>query len=393
MSRIVYVWEYGGGLGHIGPFHAVASKLKERGHDVTLVVRDISKVDRLYAGLGCDVLQAPTRTRRSNDLHPHPCCLAQVLRNVGFGDRDYLTNAYACWESILRLTSPDVVVADHAPGALLALRQSGIPVVLFGLGFAHPPQIHPLPPLVPCNNDEDAAASEVLLTGEVNQVLHGHGKRGLNHFGSLYDFSDHFLLSLAELDPYPQRTSGEYVGAWPLQVPNGGMVPWPPGVGPRIFAYLKKSKGLGHLFQHLLARGNPTVIVCDGMDIEPLQRLAGPHLRFVDRPLPIDAALSDCDAAILNGGHAVTCATLLAGKPILQIPHNLEQFVTAQKCEQVGASLASHREDGPDIVSKLELILSDPNYGNAAQAFASRYAQFQPQHSPQRIAERIHNLC
>lgn len=47
MSKILCVWELGEDLGHLGRFAPVVEELLGRGHEVTLVVKDLSRVEEL----------------------------------------------------------------------------------------------------------------------------------------------------------------------------------------------------------------------------------------------------------------------------------------------------------------------------------------------------------
>ncbi|MCG8648763.1 MAG: hypothetical protein MI861_02960, partial [Pirellulales bacterium] len=67
MAKILFAWELGGGLGHIGPFAPIARQLLCQKHEVCLAVRDISRVGKLYSGLDVTLFQAPTKTHRTTD--------------------------------------------------------------------------------------------------------------------------------------------------------------------------------------------------------------------------------------------------------------------------------------------------------------------------------------
>jgi UDP:flavonoid glycosyltransferase YjiC (YdhE family) len=61
---------------------------------------------------------------------------------------------------------------------------------------------------------------------------------------------------------------------------------------------------------------------------------------FEDRPLDLGAAARECDFAILNAGHGATAPMLLAGKPVLELPLQLEQSLTASAVADMGAGEA-----------------------------------------------------
>ena len=51
LANIVFTWELGSGLGHVGPFYPIAQQLIERGHSITLLVRDRKRTERLFHDL------------------------------------------------------------------------------------------------------------------------------------------------------------------------------------------------------------------------------------------------------------------------------------------------------------------------------------------------------
>ena len=58
MSRIAFAWELGSAYGHISGLLPFARKLKQRGHDVALIVRELHNAGNLHND-GIPILQAP----------------------------------------------------------------------------------------------------------------------------------------------------------------------------------------------------------------------------------------------------------------------------------------------------------------------------------------------
>jgi len=200
-------------------------------------------------------------------------------------------------------------------------------------------------------------------------------------------------MTLPELDHYESRRGAKYFGVWPSSVADGASVEWPAGEGPRIFAYLKPSRGLGQLLDWIASQGHPTIVVGDGLDIRELRRYEKPSLRFHDHPLPLDVVGRECDVAILNATHGTTCSLLLAGKPIFQLPHNVEQMVTSARSVAIGGAAAADKDDGPNMVWEFSGFLHNDRYAEQARAFAQRYQSFDPRHSITQIADHLDGLA
>jgi len=64
MTRFLFVWELGSDYGHLARLLPVAVALRERGHGVDFVVRDLMGAEKLIAPLGMRVFQAPLWLRK-----------------------------------------------------------------------------------------------------------------------------------------------------------------------------------------------------------------------------------------------------------------------------------------------------------------------------------------
>ena len=56
MAKIVFCWECGVSLGHIGPSRPILAELCKRGHNVSAVLRNLSDVDTVFRGLDIQIL-------------------------------------------------------------------------------------------------------------------------------------------------------------------------------------------------------------------------------------------------------------------------------------------------------------------------------------------------
>ena len=87
MARIVYAWELGEDYGHVGSFMPLALKLRELGHEVIFVVRDLVVGEKMAGRLGFHTLQAPLRHPDQARIPVVPHSYADILVRYGFSDK------------------------------------------------------------------------------------------------------------------------------------------------------------------------------------------------------------------------------------------------------------------------------------------------------------------
>ena len=72
----------------------------------------------------------------------------------------------------------------------------------------------------------------------------------------------------------------------------------------------------------------------------------------------------------------MSAQALLAGKPLLLIPTQLEQFLKTRRIVSQGMGLGISADTArPDFTAALEELAVNPRYTAAAAAFAARYAR------------------
>jgi len=241
MSKILYIWELGAGYGHVAPFHAIAQRLKQRGHEIVFTLKNLEHADTLLGMDQFNYLQSPIRWPISKAM-PAAYSFPGILKNAGFDDHSGLIGRVHAWLSLYRYIKPDLIVFDHAPTALLAARGINTPKALFGGGFVVPPHMSPLPCLHPILKltEKDLLNSESEVVLIVNSVLHRLGVNPLKVLTDLFDVEENFLCTFDELDHYPQRMNAHYWG--PSIYQDEGMEPrWPSVGNKKVFAYLNLS--------------------------------------------------------------------------------------------------------------------------------------------------------
>jgi UDP:flavonoid glycosyltransferase YjiC (YdhE family) len=106
----------------------------------------------------------------------------------------------------------------------------------------------------------------------------------------------------------------------------------------------------------------------------------------------VAAASRECDLAVLNGGHGVTCEMLLAGKPVLAVPLVLEQQMTGDAVKRVGAGESAPPRRGEPWEWAGRAKLEEDCYATAARRFADRYAAFDPARQREAMFRRAEEL-
>lgn len=393
MASILYAWEFGANLGHIGTFLPIARQLRDDGHEVHWVVTHPHQAARLLPQADFDWLQAPTMPEQKRD--GPPLNYADILLRFGYANGEELLGLVVAWRELLRLTGARVVLADHAPSAILAARTLGLPVMLFGSGFFAPPQVDPTPNMRPWTNVpmDYLRSCDGLALGNINQVLARFGKGPLRYLAELFLVAEDSLLAFPELDHYAERGPARYWGMLPAAVAADSE--WPPAPGPKVFSYLRpETPHLDAALTALSGLAASVLVYAPGLAAERVARHARPHLAFSPVPVDLNKVAATADAGLTYASPAATVAFLMAGKPVVMIPGHLEQFLFAKRVEDMGAGMIQNPEAATaDIAAMLHRVLGDPGYRANAAAFARKYSNFDQSAVMRHIVDRIEALC
>jgi UDP:flavonoid glycosyltransferase YjiC (YdhE family) len=372
MAKIEFAWELGAGTGHVTTLLPVAAAMKARGHEVRFFLRDLAS--------GADLKGAAEIPREGAPIWSgpptiqNPLNLGEILLNFGYHDPPQNKALVDAWRE--RLQGSSAVVANVAPAAHLAAITLGIPSFEISQGFHVPPPAMPSPPLrhwEPAPRARLEAADRRVLQ-VINTVLAGYGARPLATLGGLFAGRT-MLLTYPELDIYPERGPSDYYGI--TDSGEGKAVPaWPAGHGPRLFAYLYSYfNGLDPLLAAIAALKAPALVLCRGIDPKLTEKYRGGSIHFSAEAMSVSQLLPQADIVVCHGSHQMTAQALLAGKPVLLLPTQLEQFLIMRRLVRYGAGLGIAPEvPNADYASALGALAEKAQYAAKAREFAERYA-------------------
>jgi UDP:flavonoid glycosyltransferase YjiC (YdhE family) len=394
MSRILYAWELGNALGHAGSFLPLARALRERGHEIHWALAEVSPTAQMLARQGFAGIQAP-RFPEVPRTDP-PLSYNDILLRFGYQNANDLGSLVIAWRERILSTGAQLILADHAPTAILAARTLDVPVMLYSSGFSVPPRHRPLPGMRfwESHSMKELDALEQQVLQSVATVLARYGCKPLDSVSELFDVIEDTLLGFPELDHYAERGAARYWGNLP-DAGIGTAPPWPGVPGKRIFAYLRRD--LPHheaALAALHALGLPAFVCFPDVPAELLARYAAPHLVVSSAPIDVVRAARETDIGLTYGSLNTTTCLLLAGKPLLILPGHLEQFMMARCVEDMGAGLLVHpQRPGTDIRVKLHEILTVPGYAFNAMAFAHKYSKISQAGVIANLVRRIEEIA
>lgn len=375
--KVLYAWEIGEDLGHITQFLPLALELRRRGHDVVTALRELPRAEEVIGRHGFTMLQAPIWQGELLDPPQLPASYTEILFFYGYLDASRLTAMIKAWIALMSLVRPDMLIADHAPTALIAARVLEIPRATMGAGFFLPPATDPFPNMRPWMqvSPERLAQSDRRVLRTINAALQTLSAGPLDRLSDIFACARHFLITFPELDHYGARVQAQYYG--PILGPQKGVAPqWPEGRGPRVFAYLKPHyEHLGEVLDALAAFECRTAAFVGAVPKERFARLQNNTLSLSQIPYDIERAASECDFCVCHAGHGTTCELLLKGKPLLLLPTQLEQYLMAKRVSGAAMGVIADR-DNPDGGFKPAIgqIINNPDFAGRAEDFARRHA-------------------
>jgi UDP:flavonoid glycosyltransferase YjiC (YdhE family) len=375
MSRILLAWELGKGFGHLGPFLGLAPRLLERGHTLYVAAREIASAAQALGDLPVTLHQAPLCMNTYGGLQNPPLNYAEILMRCGYLEPAMLRGMMTAWASLIRAIGADVVIADHAPTALLAARGLNVARAVIGSTFNVPPAVAPTPNMRPWMTVpvERLADSDHRVLTVINQVL--PPERGLNAIHEVFAGAARFFSGVPELDLYVARQPDDYLGLQSLSTGTAAPV-WPQGTGEPVFAYLHADyRHTERALQALAASGARVLVYVLGETAGLTERYTGERLRFAPQLLDFRRVVAECGLCVCHGNVGTTLGMLHGGRPVLVLPKHLEHFLLGSAVKGIGAGRVVHPDDNePDIASELALMLGDEAYRRNARALAAHHA-------------------
>ena len=395
MSRILFAWELGGGYGHLGPFRDIAQALMARGHEITVAARDVERAQVVFGRLPLRVVQAPICTKTYNGLAEPPLNYAEILMRYGYLDAPQLAGLLRAWRDLLDLTRAELLIADHAPSALLAGRGTRVARLVTGSPFTVPPRMSPTPNMRPWVDvpAQRLANSDASVMDCINGSLSA-GVAKLAAVSELFDGAEFLLSGVAELDPYGPQDSRHYLGLYAGLI--GSLPPrWPAGTGQRVFAYLNSDyRHLDAALSALAASGSRCVVFVLGISPALRQKHESERLVFSEGLLDLDRSVNDCDYCVCHGNFGTVCEVLRRGKPLLVLPMDLEKFLLASAVANRGLGCFVHPETpNPDFAAAIATIATGKSYSDAAREFGLQHREPPVDTIVERAASRIEALA
>ena len=293
--KVLLGWELGTGQGHIQRIVSLARTLENLGFEPVLALKSYHSKGLSFSWQTISAPLLPFSGRQKSYTY------GDILETFGFGNAQLLRAHLQAWNSILEVVKPSLIIADYAPGLVLAARGI-VPTVVVGNGFTVPPPVAVFPLLqFPAPSALEMRQEQVSKT--VNSLLK------LNEpLGKVLNGERSFIYCIPELDPYQYlRDNANYV--------SSHITPIPKGLHSRdgsAWAYLAN----GYPFRNLV-----------------LQTLK-PQCEFK----PLKEVLAGKSLAIHHGGLTTALACLLAGIPQLILPIHIEQQFNGIALSQWGVA-------------------------------------------------------
>jgi UDP:flavonoid glycosyltransferase YjiC (YdhE family) len=116
-------------------------------------------------------------------------------------------------------------------------------------------------------------------------------------------------------------------------------------------------------------------------------------MRFLQQPIDTAQAAQWCDIAILNATHGMLVAMLLAGKPTLNVPIQMEQRLLSLKVVEMRAGVAASANEPHETIKALDYVIENRvRLAGKAGEFANRYRDFDANKQVRRLVERLHGM-
>lgn len=385
MKRIVFCTELGGNYGHISGFIKLSQCLAAQGVEVIFILRNLQFAYLLGANARCVQAPVPDFVPVRRETYSY----AELLSVMGYLDKSVLTDYLAAWRNLLRSQAADVVVADHAPTALLAAHSLSLPACAIGTGFVIPPAGDKFPPFMSgFSSSVDDIDTKVLAV--VNHALDKFQSAPLASLGDIFTRSNQFLCTFPEMDHYDVRPDADYWGAL-FSEDMADEFAWPSDLEPKIFAYLTpKVSSLKQALSALAQLPGYKLVHIPNVNLQDITEYKHMGITITASPVNMKSVLRNVSLVVSQGGAGLSAQCLLAGVRHLMIPTQLEQRMLARKMTLQGLAYAIDPEvDSPDYLAVLNRALTCTVLEKNIAMMSCKYQGFSQDEQIAALAEEI----
>ena len=391
VANILFTWELGSNLGHLGKLRALMRLAERQGHSLSVALKSLRYADRVFDGLEYRCFQAPYRQALNPRPVPQSLSSAHTLEDFCFSEIGELCLRIRAWREIFDAVDPDLMYCDFSPGALIASRDLGIPRVAIGNGFMTPP---PEPrrgvfapyPTTPADEKTLAALrdNDARMLSLLNSASQRCGIPVFDSLGEIFRQVDGtYLTTLRELDHFNWRDSTDYVGMQPsfgTAAPN-----WPDAGELRVFCYLQDFPGLQRLLEELVAARLAVLVYSREPSAALREHFRNtPNIRFTGEAIKLEALKDEAHFIVHHAGHGLAVQSFVLGLPQLSIPTQQEQLLTALQLDRAGVGETA-RHHQRSFAQEIHALVSDDDYRVRAQHYREKYAGFSWEQSEARI--------
>ena len=337
-KRVLLAWELGGGRGHAYIAGWIARALKQRGYQPILAVQQLNSLHSIEPDLaGIEYLQAPVWPgilQPESYWSPGPAItLGDVIAELGLRSPPAVVSMIRAWDRLLAMVKPAAVIADYAPGVLLAAR-GNIPTVAVGEGFTLPPSTMKTFPSLKA----DAAVpknDESQLLEVVNACLRETSRPALSYLPEIFSADRSCVASFAEFDAYAAFRRQPNAGPW--------MPRWDHTVSKQereIFAYFSIRANfqivIVKALQEVAQNGIPVRIHMPQLSAEQQSALESVGIIVERTPLPFEDIQHRSRLVASLGSLSFLSCALVAGIPQIVFPLGTAKHIAGNAIDRLG---------------------------------------------------------
>ncbi len=395
-KRILVCWDFGWGIGHVNHILAPARALACRGADITFAIYSSGFIRHFKDMQDRTFVHAPVSPfflkPRFEPLLGDRTSYAALLNNAGFCDPDYVRFFLQSYDVLFQSYSPDCVIAEHSPAAMLSAHLSGIPAVLMGNGATVPDHDGQRFKPKMTNRTDDTAASNAYVLERLNDALRASGKEPLANLPDFMPADRIFPMCLRDFDFYQNRQAGIVVPPAEMVVESAPA----PGDRDEVFSYFQLTGHIGDLAMAALASlkmpRRAYFSIPAGKDLDILRKHG---VAVSDTPVPASDIIRRSRVMLNSGNGGTVMQAAMAGIYQIIVPTDRERSLHAGAAERLGSATVLDPKGltVPDILDAVNAAYETHAFDSKVAQVAARLQSEFGANPGEIIADKVRTLC